>query len=116
MTITDVRITLQEEERLRAFVNVTLDGEFVVRGLKIIHGPNGYFVCMPSRKHTDGTHRDICHPINNQSRETLERAVLSAYEQELRKNGSPVPETGDRPSMGISRLMTHQSASTGSQL
>jgi stage V sporulation protein G len=76
---------------LRAFVNVTLDGEFVVRGLKIINGPNGYFVCMPSRKQADGTHRDICHPINNKSREHLEKTILSAYEAELKKNGNGQP-------------------------
>lgn len=88
MTITDIRVTLQDEERLKAFVNVTLDNEFVVRGLKIIHGPNGYFVCMPSRKQSDGTHRDICHPINAQAREMFERAVLDGYQQELKKDGA----------------------------
>jgi stage V sporulation protein G len=32
---------------------MTLDGEFVVRDLKIIEGTNGLFVAMPSRKLTD---------------------------------------------------------------
>lgn len=88
MTITDVRVRLQDEECLKAIVNVTLDDEFVVRGMKIIHGPNGFFVSMPSRKRDDGTHRDICHPINAESRELFERAILNAYQQELRSNGA----------------------------
>ena len=117
MTITDVRVKLQEVERLRAFVNVTIDGDFVVRGLKIIYGPNGYFVSMPSRKQMDGTHRDICHPINNHSRETLEQAVLRAYEEELKRNsGSPQQVGGRTDVLGVSRPMTTENVSSGQQL
>src|SRR5260370_25653657 len=40
-------------ERLQAFCSVTFDDAFVVRDLKIIEGPKGSFVAMPSRKLTD---------------------------------------------------------------
>jgi stage V sporulation protein G len=52
--ITEVRITLIEDggERLHAFGSITLDDCFVVRDLKIIEGPEGLFVAMPSRKLT----------------------------------------------------------------
>ncbi len=55
MEITEVRIKLVEKstERLRAFCSVTLDGDFVVRDLKIIDGTSGPFVAMPSRKLMD---------------------------------------------------------------
>ncbi|HEX9749708.1 MAG TPA: septation regulator SpoVG [candidate division Zixibacteria bacterium] len=89
MEITEVRITLRNEDKLKAFANVTFDEEFVIRGLKVINGTNGYFVSMPSRKRSDGTHQDIAHPINNKMREKLEKAVLSAYEDELKSAGSP---------------------------
>ncbi|MCP4708853.1 MAG: hypothetical protein GY869_09530, partial [Planctomycetes bacterium] len=55
-----------------------------IRGLKVINGNKGYFVSMPSRKRTDGTHQDIAHPINNAMRKKIEDKVLTAYEQELR--------------------------------
>jgi stage V sporulation protein G len=50
--ITEVRIKLVTDidDRLRAFCSITLDGEFVVRDLKIIQGQRGHFVAMPSRK------------------------------------------------------------------
>jgi len=82
--ITEVRITLRNEDKLKAFANVTFDEEFVIRGLKIINGNNGYFVSMPSRKRSDGTHQDIAHPINNRMRQKIEEAVLAAYENELK--------------------------------
>lgn len=54
MEITEIRIKLMDEpsERLRAFCSVTLDGQFVIRDLKIIEGTSGPFVAMPSRKLT----------------------------------------------------------------
>ena len=88
MEITEIRVTLRNEEKLKAFVNVTFDNAFVVRGLMVISGRSGYFVSMPSRKRPDGTHQDIAHPVNNNARRLIEERVLAAYEQELRKEGS----------------------------
>ncbi|MFH1687987.1 MAG: SpoVG family protein [bacterium] len=84
MEITEIRVTLRNEERLKGFVNVTFDDAFVVRGLKIISGTDGLFVAMPSRKRSDGTHQDIAHPVNAEMRQMLERSVLGAYEAELK--------------------------------
>jgi len=52
MDITDVRVRLVtgEQARLKAFCSITLANEFVVQDLKVIDGPKGYFVAMPSRK------------------------------------------------------------------
>ena len=52
MQITEVRIKLTDnsEDRLRGFCSITFDHCFVVRDLKIIDGPSGPFVAMPSRK------------------------------------------------------------------
>jgi len=52
MEITEVRIKLVENaaERLLAFCSITIAGSFVIRDLKLIGGPSGPFVAMPSRK------------------------------------------------------------------
>ena len=83
MEITEITISLRDEEKLKAFVNVTFDNCFVVRGMKVIQGNNGYFVSMPSRKVEDGTYRDIAHPINNEFRTLVEEKILAKYEQVL---------------------------------
>ena len=88
MEISEIRITLRDEEKLKGFANVTFDNAFVVRGLKIIAGNSGYFVSMPSRKRPDGTHQDICHPINNGMRRMIEEKVLEAYEKELKASAA----------------------------
>jgi len=55
MQVTNVSVKLspQSTDRLKGFCTITLDGEFVVRDLKIIEGTNGLFIAMPSRKLTD---------------------------------------------------------------
>ena len=54
MEITEVRIKLVDKQgkRLRGFCSITIDDEFVVRDLRVIDGPEGPFVAMPSRRLT----------------------------------------------------------------
>lgn len=88
MEITEVRITLRNEPKLKAFANVTFENAFVIRGLKIIDGQKGLFISMPSRRAKDGTYRDIAHPINNEMRQTIEKVVLEKYEEEVKLRGT----------------------------
>lgn len=87
MNISEIKIFIVNEERLKAYVTITLDACFVVRDLKIIQGPGGLFVAMPSKKRKDGQYRDIAHPLNQQTREFLEDQIFAAYESELKKSG-----------------------------
>jgi stage V sporulation protein G len=86
--ITEVRVVLKNETKLKAFASITLDDCFVIRGLKIISGAQGYFVSMPSRRRNNGTFQDLAHPINNEMRKKIEDSVLDAFETELNKIGS----------------------------
>ncbi len=79
MDITDVKVFLVDEDKLKAYVTITLDQCFVVRDLKVIQGTSGLFVAMPAKKRKDGTYKDIAHPLNGEMRERLERKVLAEY-------------------------------------
>jgi stage V sporulation protein G len=95
--ITEVRVSLRNDEKLKAFVSITLNDSFVIRGLKIIRGNSGLFVAMPSRKRPDGQHQDLAHPINDTTRKYLTEIVMAAYERELANPSSPpVPEVHAR--------------------
>jgi stage V sporulation protein G len=86
MEITDVRVFPVDEEKLRAYVTVTLDGCFVIRDLKVIQGATGLFVAMPAKRRKDGTFKDVAHPLNAETRERFERAILAAYDVETRRS------------------------------
>lgn len=87
MKVTEVKIFPVNEERLKAYVSITIDDCFVVRDLKIINGNNGLFVAMPSKKRKDGQFKDIAHPLNAETRETLENQIFEAYENEIKALG-----------------------------
>ena len=90
MQITDVRIRKVEKEgKMRAVVSITIDEEFVVHDIKVIEGEKGLCIAMPSRKAADGEYRDIAHPINSQTRESIQQIILDKYRLEMETGASP---------------------------
>lgn len=97
MEITEIRVHLRNEEKLKAFVTITIEHCFVVRNMKIIQGNKGLILCMPSRKLADGTYKDIAHPITMEFRKFLEDKVMAAYQDELKRSGGKAPVGGHDP-------------------
>jgi stage V sporulation protein G len=87
MQITEVNVFPVNEDRLKAYVTITIDNCFVVRDLKVISGTNGLFVAMPSKKRKDGQFKDIAHPLNQETRAAIEKAVFDAYENAVKSMG-----------------------------
>ena len=84
MKITDVRVRkITREGKMKAIVSITIDNEFVVHDIKVIEGEKGLFIAMPSKKATDGEYRDIAHPINQSTRESIQSIILEHYEKAL---------------------------------
>ena len=93
MDITQVRIFPVEEDKLKAFVSIILDGCFVVSDIKIIQGNNGLFISMPSKKRKNGSFRDIAHPLNNETRQSIEEQIISKYREVMAQNGTDLSVT-----------------------
>jgi stage V sporulation protein G len=83
MKITDIRILLRDDDKLKAFVSVTFDDAFAVRGMKIIEGAKGTFLAMPSRKTAEDVYVDVAFPINRETRAWLEGHVMREYQRML---------------------------------
>ena len=82
MKITDVRVRkMTDGGKLKGVASITFDDEFVVHDIKIIDGEKGLFIAMPSRKTGEGEYRDIAHPINSSTRDSMQKLILSAYEK-----------------------------------
>lgn len=84
MQITDVRVRkLSKEGKMKAIVSITIDNVFVVHDIKVIEGEKGLFIAMPSKKAADGEYRDIAHPINSATRDSIQKIIMEKYEQAL---------------------------------
>jgi stage V sporulation protein G len=88
--ITDVRVfRTSGSGKIKAYVNVTLGGEYTIHGVKVMERDDGaLWVSMPRlRSPGSGVWRDIFHPITAEARERLIEAVLAAYEEAPGRGG-----------------------------
>lgn len=69
--------------KVKAFAQIVLNQAMRMTGLKIIEGANGLFVGYPSEKGKDGEFYSIYNPINRESRNLIQDAVLESYEKAL---------------------------------
>ncbi len=95
MEITEVKVFPVQEEKLKAYVTIVLDDCFVVRDLKIINGATGLFVAMPSKKRSDGSYKDVAHPLNKSTRMVMEKQILEAYLTEIKREAGQTSTTAD---------------------
>jgi stage V sporulation protein G len=80
MKVTNVRIRkVENKNRLKAVATITFNDCFVVHELRLIEGKNGLFVAMPSKKNFRDEYRDLCHPITQELRQTIEEVIINAY-------------------------------------
>lgn len=83
--ITDVKIfKIKQRGALLGYANIVLNNSFIIRGIKILESEkNGRFVAMPSRRLREEkrAYRDLCHPINQETREIITETIFNAYNE-----------------------------------
>ncbi len=94
MQVTEIKVFPVEEEKLKAFVSIVIDSCFMVNDIKVIKGREGLFISMPSRRKKNGKFKDVAHPLNNETRQMLERLILADYEEAIGGTRNQ-PETQD---------------------
>lgn len=86
MQITNVRIVKmcnEQEGLLKAIANVTIDNMLAIHDIRLIQTNERMFIAMPNKQINDGTYKDVVHPINQQGRDLITEAVISAYQRAL---------------------------------
>ncbi len=82
MDVTKVTLRQVSMKKVCAIASIVIDEQFVVHDLRVVNGDKGLFVAMPSRKLPNGDFRDVCHPINTETRNRIQAAVLDQFEAE----------------------------------
>ena len=66
---------------MKALAQVVLNDQLVIRGLRVIDGPNGLFVSYPIDQLYKGEDfRSVVNPLTRQLREHIENCVLEKYQ------------------------------------
>ena len=82
MEITSIKIKkFETESKMKAIASVTFDDCFAVHDIKVIESDKGLFIAMPSRKTPNGEFKDIAHPINTDTREAIQTAIIAKYNE-----------------------------------
>jgi stage V sporulation protein G len=81
MNLTNVRVKKLENntDKVRALASIVFNDCFVVKDIRVVQGDERLFIAMPSFKRNDGKYEDIAHPINQEFREKIEKAILDEY-------------------------------------
>jgi stage V sporulation protein G len=82
MDITKVTLRPVSMNKVCAIASIVIDDVFVIHDLRVVNGDKGMFVAMPSRRLPNGDFRDICHPINTDVRNQIQRTVLDQFQME----------------------------------
>ena len=78
--ITEVRVRkVNTNNRVVALATIEIDNCFVVNDIKVLEGENGLFIGMPNRKTSNGEYRDIAYPINRETRQLIQNAIIEEY-------------------------------------
>jgi len=95
MEITQVNVKPEEREgsHMKGRAYVKIDDALVIHNIRIIEGKKGLFIAMPSTSRevvneegeTVVVHSDIVHPINQETRDKLEKAILDEYQRALKE-------------------------------
>lgn len=95
VTNVKVRPITSEKSKVVAFVDIVLNDAFCVTNIKIINGSKGIFMTMPSTKDMkSGEFRDICFPINKETRKIIEDRVLEQYYDAVKGNDKKADNLG----------------------
>lgn len=89
LEITQVQIfpfKVQSLGSIKALANITIEDQFVVRGLRVVDGCNGLFVGYPNdpffrqEEKAEPGFKNLCFPITRALREHIENKVLTKYQ------------------------------------
>lgn len=86
LNVTDVRVRIvkRQDSKLKGVASITIDDCFAVHDIKVLESSDGgFFVAMPSRKTNEGEYKDIAHPINTETRDSIKKMVLDGFQKKL---------------------------------
>ena len=88
MEVTEVRVSVSDDRKIKAYASITLDNLLVVHGIKILDGKKGRFIAMPSKRSGD-KFKDIVHPLNTDFRKQIQDKILSTYTNLIQEDVCP---------------------------
>ena len=66
---------------VKAMADIVIEGQFAIKGFKVVNGKKGLFVGAPGKQGKDGRWYDSACPITDEAKQALTETVIKAYEE-----------------------------------
>ena len=85
MKVTDIKIKLKDEKKVKAIVEVTLDNQLIIHGIRLVQTDKAFVITMPHFKGKGDKYLDLVHPANAEFRKYLTEEVVTKYQELVNK-------------------------------
>lgn len=80
MRVTSIKIEkLEDKGAIKARASIVLDDAICIHNIRIVEGRKGLFISFPYTKDKNNKILDIVHPINAETREKIQEAIITEY-------------------------------------
>ena len=69
------------EGSIKAYCDIAIGEQFLIKGLRVVEGKNGLFVSMPRQQGKDHRWYDSVVALRKEAKTEVDRLVLEAYQQ-----------------------------------
>ena len=65
---------------LKAFADVIINGQVLVKGVRVLEGRNGLWIAMPSAQSKDNKWHETVSLLDEEAKQELQETVLEAFD------------------------------------
>ncbi len=85
MKVTDIKIRLKDEKKVKATVEVTLDNQLIIHGIRLVQTDKAFVITMPHFKGKGDKYLDLVHPANANFRKYMTDEIVTKYQELVNK-------------------------------
>lgn len=85
MKVTDIKIRLKDEKKVKAIVEVTLDNQLIIHGIRLVQTDKAFVITMPHFKGKGDKYLDLVHPAHADFRKYLTDEIVAKYQELVNK-------------------------------
>ncbi|MBI2093437.1 MAG: septation protein SpoVG family protein [Candidatus Omnitrophica bacterium] len=79
-------VTFEGEGSLKAFCDLSIAEQYLIKGLRVVKGKKGLFVSMPREQGKDTKWYDSVVTLTQEAKREVERVVLEAYQKTIQSS------------------------------
>lgn len=82
MRLTGIKVRkIENAGTIKGRADIVLDESICIHDIRIVDGRKGLFISFPYTRDKNGKILDLVHPINSETREKIQKAIIEEYKE-----------------------------------